>query len=214
MAFYESALLLFEQFISSMKSDTYEGAQEDLQLIFDFILNQKYDISTKNVVLAIDCMSIIALHIVIEDKSKLLNKVLQLDTFHIILALFSIKNTQIKEYSFKILQLLLSKSDAFNQMFTDRKGFQHLNDCIINYGGTSFTLLQSILDAITDQFDNANPLYPTHSSLVHQIMNQSNIAGDIVNQLKLTLHRPKKTFIQYYELFQPFFSSLAQLEND
>lgn len=60
--------------------------------------------------LAIDCLSIIASHIVVEDDGSFLRKFLSIDIFNIIMGFLSKESLRIREYSIKLLQLLLSSS--------------------------------------------------------------------------------------------------------
>lgn len=66
MCLYDITLKLFESFIEAIKSNIYLNSIEDLLMIFDFLASNEYT-NTKNVRLSLDCMSIIALHLLAED---------------------------------------------------------------------------------------------------------------------------------------------------
>ena len=52
----------------------------------------------------------------------------------------------------------------------------------LNFNGiTSRNLIKTLIEASTDSFDNANALYPSTSSIVHTLMNETKIAHLIVD---------------------------------
>lgn len=65
MAIYDKSLQIFEMFIEAVKNDVVWNALYDLQLVMDFILSLNYS-SIKATKLGLDCLSVIALHLIVE----------------------------------------------------------------------------------------------------------------------------------------------------
>lgn len=58
-----------------------------------------------------DCLSIIAIHIVVDESStSLVDKILKLDIFNSLMTLMRVENPDVKEYAVKFMSLLLGKS--------------------------------------------------------------------------------------------------------
>lgn len=71
-----------------------------------------------------------------------------------------------------------------------------------------------MLDAATCRFDNVYVMFSEKQTFVHTVMNRSHIAEQIVAQVKLTLKKPKRVKIVYFDMIQTFLKSLAQLQDD
>jgi hypothetical protein len=202
------------------------------------------DENEKTVKVTIDILTIVSLHIVVvEDRkvgasgsgaerqgqmtsmprgsflldpapqNRLLMQLLKLDFFKIIMSLIQINNLQICEHTVKILQMLISISEVIKKDFQDKQGFQIIAH-ILSRKSSSFSLCQTVLNAILGSYDNPNDLRQLNNTLVQQVMNKSLIAREIVNQTNVALNKPKKTKLVYFELFDIFFQCVGQLGSD
>eukprot|EP00347_Sterkiella_histriomuscorum_P008880 403343393 len=213
--FYDQILQVYELYITAIKNNIFEDSTKDLRVIFDFLTQQSYK-NQKISTIAMDCLSIIAIHIVVDEQgTSLIEKVLQLDIFNSLMTLMRCENPDVKEYSVKFMSLLLYKSSQFRVDFKSRQGFKFMNECLNHHNSsTSRNLIKTIIEASTDSFDNANALYPSTSSIVHTLMNDSEIAHLIVDQLNKNLHKPKKSIILHFEMFQSIFTAITLLESE
>ncbi|CDW74254.1 UNKNOWN [Stylonychia lemnae] len=216
LVIYDTILQIYEHIVVCIKEDVFEDGIEDLRLIFDFFGHQNFK-NQKICVLAMDSLSIIAIHIVAEDQindKSLLQKVLKLDLQNKLFGLMKADNVEVKEYAIKFLSLILLRSAEFKKQYKGSLGFKYMTECLNQNAMTSRNLIKSIIEATADQFDNPNALYPSTSSIIHQLMNDSQIASKIVDMINMTLHKPKKSLIKHFELFQSIFSNVTYLESE
>jgi len=85
---------------------------QDLEFILDFVFTLDVQSSSAiNARIIIDCLSILAIHVLSETtSSSLLNKLLTFDLVPLAMLLMSKEEIEIREYAVKFLQLLLMKS--------------------------------------------------------------------------------------------------------
>lgn len=216
MLIYEQVMQIYEVYISAIKNEVFSEQEcvSDLKVVFDFFTQQSYK-NQRISQLAMDCLSIIAIHIVVDEQStSLVEKTLKLDIFNSLMTLMRVENPDVKEYAVKFMSLLLCKSSQFRVEFKSRQGFKFMDECLNHNGQTSRNLIKTIIEASTDSFDNANALYPSTSSIVHTLMNDSEIAHLIVEHLNKHLHKPKKSLILYFEMLESALNAIALLESE
>jgi hypothetical protein len=122
-----------------------------------------------------------------------------------------IDNLHIREHSIKILQLLIFVSPQFEADFRSKQGYHILGSL---HHQSSFNMCHTILSTILQTYDNPNDIRPVNNALVQQVMNKSKIASEIVAQTNVALNKPKKVLLIHYDLFEFFFQSVSQLDND
>ena len=146
-------------------------------------------------------------------QNYLLTKLLKLDVFNITMSLISINNSNLREHSIKILQLLIQASQDFHDLFKSKNGYQILSriirdDCSIS----NLNLCQTVLNSILRIYDNPNDLRPMGHTLVQQVMNKSLIAKEIVKTVNDALRQPKKCILFYYDFFELLFEFIVRLD--
>ena len=82
--------------------------------------------------------------------------------------------------------------------FDKQRNFTSSSKSVSN--NSNFNLNMIILDAATCSFDNMYVMFSEKQTFVHTVMNRSRIAEQIVAQVKITLKKPKRVKIVYFDM--------------
>lgn len=115
--------------------------------------------------IVIDCFSVLLIHIVVEESRTLLAQLLNLSPDQLFYSLLQSKTVEIREYAFKIMTLLLSKSRV-------SLDYELVTDLLCQHE-QSMNICMTIIDAACQKFVNVNDVTPTDDALVIQMMNRS-----------------------------------------
>lgn len=91
--------------------------------------------------------------------------------------LLRIDNTDINEYTCRLFSLFMQKSKEFKLQFINVNGYSVVTDIFKSKETVPKSLIRTLMDASTNAFDNPNVFYPSTSSIVHQLMNDTKIAS-------------------------------------
>ena len=126
--------------------------------------------------IVIDCLSVIAIHLVIDETNQLLPQLVSQNMIKYFYTLLQSPLVEVREYSFKLCCLLLSKSEEFRTNLD----YSTVEDLLITTD-QSMSLCMIILDCSIGKYINVNDLTPEDDSNVIQMMNASTSAQKIVS---------------------------------
>ena len=105
------------------------------------------------------------IHLVVNESGTLLTQLLNLAPDQFFYSLLQSKTVEIREYAFKIITLVLSKSKV-------RLDYELVSDLLLLHE-QSMNICMIIIDAACQKFENVNDVAPSDDALVIQMMNRS-----------------------------------------